>query len=741
MTSSTQNTPDTSQQLALSSILVLVLLACIPPTFATGFTSYTYLRQDLLLVGGALGLVIWGVEVLRTRRFSLKALPTIVPLIGLALWAAVSSFWSPNLLHGILDAGLLLSMAAIALPIAMPAKKPLSWQSLMAAVSVGTIGAGLCGLLDAAGVGIFGQVFDAPGAAGSFDATEFGIAYYVVALPLSVALTGARQTIFKALAFVALALGGAHLALIGMGWMALIALAVGLIVPAAALMIHQQKLSPVALVASALVLAVSALGPAQFNTQESKDSYYNPAVALPVVATHKVLYSPDSISKKIPRDARFAIRRIESVQDPEAKDYLQAITLKAAKDRPLIGLGSGGWWLSQSRFVELDHAFFKERFDHYPAFRSTHQSYAKVFIEYGVLGLLLLAATFFAGIAAFTAPLRAKKEDESSQPLEHITYALWGFSSALLAGAIFMIASPLVELPTAMAVLAISLAALGALGLNTVTTKEIKQHSIATPLVAVAIASALMLMGGLELTAGFMQGKADQLLLYGYYEKAVKSYTSAHEILPAYGELPYNSAIAAWRTGDLDKVSKDIDKALALRPQDARIFHLKGSEYLNNKEYKLTIEQEKAAISRFPTYIDAYANLIVAYDMSMDFGNATKTIEQLLSLNPPATQKSKLHSRAGDLFSGPAGNPAKAIEHYQEALKLMDNKHLRQQIVVKLKELDKQIKRDQLVREGKPVPQNLMPEKEHQHNPIEEMFKPQGLPDTHGHGPGDGHNH
>lgn len=753
--SSSEPTPKTSRQqtLALSSMVTLAILATLPAIFATGFSSYTFLRQDLLLAASGLALAIWGVEALRARTFHKGSLATLAPLFGLGLWALVSSFWSPNLIHGALDSGLLLSLAALSVPIAFPVRRRLSWQALMGAASVGTIAAASCGLLDAAGVGIFGQVFDAPGPVGSFDAAEFGTAYYVVALPLSAALLGyaSSRKALPILGAVATILGSAHLAMLNTSWLALIALAIGLIVPAATLMLNAERTSRTltlpSLIAGAVLLLAAGIGPAQFSSQKAEEakkaSYYNPAVSLPIIATHNVLMSPDTLSKKVPRDARFALRRIESVQDDEARDYLQAITLKAAKDRPLIGLGSGGWWLSQSRFVELDHAFLKKRFDHYPAFRSTHQSYAKVFIEYGVLGLILLAATLFAAIAAFSATIRSSNQTSAESQLD--AHALWGFGATLLAGAILMAGFPLIELAAPMAIMATALAALAMLVSQTTSASaHTTPRSLGAPLVAVLSAAVLLISGGVTLTAGYMQGKADQFMLYGFYEKARKEYAKTHAMLPIHGEVAYNQALAAWRTGDLQEEADTLEHALALRPNDARFHHLRASMILNLKDFKGNIEAEQAAISRYPAYIEAYENLIVAYDMSMQFEQATKTIEALLALDPPFHAKVKLHTRAGDLYGGPANNPAKAIDHYDKALPMLESKQLVDQIRVKRDELKKQLEREKFIREGKSVPSKLLPEQPHNHNHIEDMLMPPGLPkvnERHDHHEGDGHAH
>lgn len=734
--------PHSSSRLSLSSKGVLLVLAALPAVFATGYTSFEFLRQDVLLVAASLILTIWGVEVLRQRAFKTVALSVLAPLGALSLWALLSSTWSPVPMNGVLDAGLLLSLSALAIPLALPSREPLTWRHIMAATSAGTIAAGVCGLLDASGVGIFSQVWDAPSPTGTFDASEFGVAYYVIALPLSAALVGAKSPVLKILGGLALIMGSVHLALLGASWMALIALAVAMVVPAAALMIHSKKLgqtlSPLVLGAACVVLIATGIGRTQFDHQ---DEDYNPATSLPVVATHKVLYSPDSIAKKIPRDARFAISRMESLRDDSAQDYLEGITLKAAKDRPLIGQGSGGWWLSQSRFVDMGHPFYVERFDHYPAFHSTHNGYAKVFIEYGVLGLLLLIATFFAAIASFSAPLRAQSAS-TDVPSPNI-HALWGFAASLLAGAIIMYSTSAIELAAPMAVLTAALISLAVTthGIEVARAATSPSRSIITPLIAVAAAAAMIVMGAIELTAGYYQGKADQLLLYGRFEQAHKDYLKAHDILPVHGENLYNAVLAAWRTGDANEMLPLMEEAVTLRPHDARIYHLKAHLHLMRNEYKDMLNAEKTALSLYPTYLDAYENIHIANDLLMDFENAIKSIEQALTLNPPRKIRTEMHTRAASIYGGPAANPAKAIYHLEKVIPLLDNRVAIEQLSVQLEETKKRVERERLRSEGKPIPSDLMPVKEtHDHNHVEDMLPP-GIKPPAGHDNHDGHDH
>ncbi|QED26225.1 hypothetical protein FRD01_02920 [Microvenator marinus] len=90
------------------------------------------------------------------------------------------------------------------------------------------------------------------------------------------------------------------------------------------------------------------------------------------------------------------------------------------------------------------------------------------------------------------------------------------------------------------------------------------------------------------------------------------------------------------------------------------------------------------------------------------------------------------------------GKPKLAIEHYQAAAKLTVDKIDREMLEFQVKELDKQVKRDRLQREGKPIPKDLMPAQPPSHDhghgpeghgghgpgPLPVPARPKGLPTT-----------
>lgn len=720
-----QSAPSTEAQgLSLSSLIALVTLAALPVTFTTAFSSYEYMRKDVLLALAGLALASWCIETIRAKKITL--LDTRAPaLIGaLGTWALISSAWSPSWLAGLADSGVWFALAATALALTAPTGRALQPATLIAAGSVGTAAAGLAGLLDLAGIGLFTVTFDAPGATGAFDAAEFGFAYYAVSLPLSAALLGHKETPYKAAGVAAIITGCAHLSMLGTSWLHFGLLAAGLIIATAFAMTlggKRGKPNMIALAASALILIAGALGPATLGPQ---DEPYNPATSLPIMSYEQVAINPDSLREKRARDARFDIFRPESVTDPQARDYVRQLSRAHAAERPLLGLGAAGFWLSQSRIVLGDHPFLDDQFDTYPVFRSPHNGFLKILIEYGVLGLVLFAL-LVCGVLARLKPNSDTKEDELDATL------IWGASASALAGLAVMADTALLTAPEAL--LAWTLA-LSVIGMITSKPKTIETNPLALSGPLFLAATAVIALGAFSLTSSFYRGKGDQLMLYGKHEAARTAFMSAHHIFPAHGEALYNWALTLENSKERDKLDtkEELSIALTLRPDDARILHQVGKYYLTTQRISQMIDSETKAINRNPNLVEAYEYIAVGHDMNHDFLEATEILERALAQNPPTKARHELHTTAGRYFSGPANKPAKALDHYKKALALTEDSVLQTRLTGRITELEKRVERERLIREGKPVPLDLMPAD--QHNAAGEILGAPGHGHGHGHG-------
>ncbi|CAN0565570.1 unnamed protein product [Laminaria digitata] len=211
----------------------------------------------------------------------------------------------------------------------------------------------------------------------------------------------------------------------------------------------------------------------------------------------------------------------------------------------------------------------------------------------------------------------------------------------------------------------------------------------------------------------------DQFMLYSKFDKASPAYDSAHEVFPAYGEVLYNQVIAESSRREAKKSLREqvetLQLARVLRPDDARLIHLQGITYTKRSQPREAMELDKAAIHRFPGYLDAYKNLALSYNRVTEMQKAVDTLEEMVALELPSKLIPGLEESIGQMYEGPLKQPAKALSHYKNGLKHTELAFMRERLRAKVKELNKRIERERLMREGKPVPKELLPEQPHDH--------------------------
>jgi tetratricopeptide (TPR) repeat protein len=728
---------------SLSSLIVLASLGILPALFATGFTSYEFFRREVGALLAATALATWSVEVLRQRGVKMGAGRAMVPLILFILWVTITPAWSPTWLVGAQDVSGLIAAGSIALILAAPAGKPLTWSHFSGAVGVGAALAGLFGLLDLAGVGVFTHVWDPEGATGSFDSLEFASNYYVIALPLLAAGVATGHKISRGLAAAGLLLGGAHLALTGTSTllpaMALAAVAL----PIAGLMFRKQAtggVKPLALGGAALIAVVAAIGPFGVKTEFER---YNSATSTPIVSHEQVLVNPESVRDGIPRNTRFAITRYEQIKSPEEADYLSKVRSEMAAQKVLTGQGAGAWWVGQTRVVFADHAYLKGLFDIYPAFRSTHHGFYKILIEYGAIGLLLFGVWLLAALMLAVDMMRVEEE-----PAEGYGTILFGTSAAVLAGTLMMFDGVVLDGQASTLLFLASFGFLANYGGGLLSGEGSERgwamawdgngHAFSPALFGICFAAGLLTLGGFSLTSDYLRSKGDQLMLYSKFDEASPAYASAHEVFPAFGEVLYNEALAETSRREAKKSPAEVIDTLrlarVLRPDDARIVHQQALVHTSRAEPEQAIDLEKTAIHRFPNYLDAYKNLALSYQRKVNMADSAKALEQMLALEPPKKLRVSVEESLGQMYEGPLGKPRKALEYYKLGLKHAELRFMRERLQAKVTELSKQIERERLLREGKPVPKELMPSQKSPHDAAGEIL---GIP----HPPGDGHGH
>lgn len=749
-TESTTAPREEEAKLSLSSLIVLASLGIIPALFATGFTSYEFFRREVGALLAATALATWSVEVLRQRGVKMGAGRAMVPLILFILWVTITPAWAPTWLVGAQDVAGLIAAGSLALILAAPAGKPITWSHFSGAVGVGAALAGLFGVLDMAGVGVFTQVWDPEGATGSFDTLEFASNYYVIALPLLAAGVATGHKISRGLAAAGLLLGGAHLAMAGTSTllpaMALAAVAL----PIAGLMFRKQAtggVKPLALGGAAVIAILAAIGPFVVKTEFER---YNSATSTPIIAHEQVLVNPESVRGGIPRNTRFAITRYEQIKSPEEADYLAKVRSEMASQKVLTGQGAGAWWIGQTRVAFADHPYLKGLFDIYPAFRSTHHGFYKILIEYGAIGLLLFAVWLLAALMLAVDMMRVKEEPEDGYGT-----ILFGASAAVLAGTLVMFDGVVLDGQASTLLFLTSFGFLASYGGRMLSGEDSEHgwaiawngegHAFSPALFGICFAAGLLTVGGFSLTSDYLRSKGDQLMLYSKFDKAAPAYASAHEVFPAFGEVLYNEALAKTSKREAKMSPKEVIETLqlarVLRPDDARIIHQQALVHTSRAEPEQARELEKSAIHRFPNYLDAYKNLALSHQRKIDMAESAKVLEQMLELDPPKKLRVSVEESLGQMYEGPLGQPKKALEFYKLGYKHAELAFMRERLKSKVTELSKQIERERLLREGKPVPRELMPSEKSPHDAAGEILGiPHGGHGDHGGGHG-GHDH
>lgn len=708
--------------LSVPTWIVLALLALVPLVFATGFSNFERARELVMGTGVAGALVAWGAMLLGRRPLSLVAGRVHVLLLALAVYALAAIGWSTVPLLGVLGALHVVSLAAVVLLIAAPAGRPLRFVDFAVAVALGAGGSGLFGLLDLAGLRVFTPIWDPPGAAGAFDAVTFATAYYVVALPIVIGAAvrfGGRLRILFGASFL---LAGLHFGIVA-GWS--FAAIFGVVCLFTALVIAAFQRGPALLplyppFALVALLALMVLG--------GQLLFETPAE--PTDATNLPrLQSVSGLTPEVMRDAQvrqsnFAIDRVEEVRTDEARNYLLGVGLELFGEQPIIGHGIESWWPMQTRQIRADDPYVSGMFEYYPAFRSPHSGPIKIGVELGLVGLLLFGL-WVVGVVWITVSALTSRSERVSWLVEH-----WALMTSFAAGLVFMFLTPLWELKAASLVW---VAAAAMLTRVSAAINDFRDWSSVWALHRTEGADPgfkrFILVGAAALVCGlfvlvptvlngvssYYRGFADHLMLRTHFEDAAETYRTAHRWYPARGENPYNAALAEYRVAQLADESPDIAEALRLRPHDARVHYLASVERIRANDFVAATRHARQAVQLNPNDMDARRGLAVSLQRLNRHEEAATATLEALRRNPPAAIRANLHQRLGELYEGALERPALAIDHYQQARDLLPAGMVRTQLGERIEELDKRIQRERLIREGKPVPPELMPQDVHDH--------------------------
>lgn len=715
-----------SQKWSLSTWMILAALALVPGAFATAFSSFEVVKAALLLVLVGLAMLAFGVDVLRKKSTAVTGVKVALVAYLFGAFALISAAWSPVPILGLVDAMKWTAMVGVFLLVVSPVGRAIRFNDFGLALGIGAIIVGASSVLDAVGLEVFTPVWNPSGATGAFDSHEFLVPYTAMVIPILSAgvirHTGWQKIVIGVgLLFAALGFG-LNTSLLFAG------VASGVWVVATLVILIFQGFGRASLLGpavGALIVASSAAAVGHFLAPEPHASDAN---RLPVVVVEQKSTIDDFTDNDI-RFPMFEIGRTEEVANTAAYPYLFALGMDMFREKPLGGQGAGGWWQVQTKYSRPDDPYVSKLFQHYPAFKSAHNSYVEALAGFGFIGFFLFLA-WLVSVFAVTLTGLGRKEERERWLLEH-----WGLILGVGSGAALAMVSPALNFAGTGVVF---FAGLGLLiressmlnefkGLGTIWRIDANSGittRVFVGLVPAVIGVAMVAVMVPNIRSEYYRGLADHLMLRTHFKRSADMYDKAHQAFPYRGENLFNKGLALRRTGKLDDGIEAMIASLELRPFDSRP-HVHISQYYSLKNKPVdALKHARRSVELFRNNLEGRKAIALAFDREGRVEEAALEIQKALELDPPDTERAVLHQELGRYYEKDLGKPKLAIEHYQAAAKLTVDKVDREMLEFQVKELDKQVQRDRLQREGKPIPKDLMPAQSPSHD--------------HGHGP-EGH--
>jgi len=718
--------------------LVLAAVALVPAAFATAFSSYEVVKSATLMGLMGVALILFGIDVFRGKAFAAVGAKIALVAYSLAAFAMLAATWSLVPMLGLVDGFIWVACAALFLFVVAPVGRAMRFADFAMAAAFGAILVGLATILDAAGLTLFTPVWNPDGATGVFDSKDFLTPYAVILMPvLSAALirlNGIRKIVSGVgLGFISIALGLSTSAFF-------VLVAASAIVVSTLVILALQGFGRISLLLPALGVLIVASSLSGVGHFLKPDTFSSDANRLPIL----VLEPKDSMDQIVDTTIRmplFQIGRVEEINNSQAYPYLFALGLDMFREKPIIGQGAGGWWQVQTKYSRPDDVLVKRMFDQYPAFQRAHNSYIEKLSEYGIIGFLLLLL-WLLSVMIVTVTAAAKKEEREQWLLEH-----WGLIAGTSAGAAMAAFTPVFDFAGSAVVFFPALGLLlressmlnGFRGLS--EPWRFGSESGWTPkfffgLVPIAVGLGMLALMVPNLRGEYYRGLADHLMLRTHFTRAAEMYAKAHEVFPYRGEVLFNQGLALRRVGDLETAMGFIEKSVELRPFDSRAHVHLAQYYAQRNRPTETLTHARRSVELFTNNLEGRKAIAMAFDLEGRVEEAAIEIQKALALEPPTRQRAVLHHELGRYYEKDLGKPKLAIEHYTAAAKLTRDRIDREFLEFTVGEIEKQIQRDRLQREGKPIPRELMPTQPPKHD----HGHGSGPHDSHGHGP-DGHNH
>ena len=124
-----------------------------------------------------------------------------------------------------------------------------------------------------------------------------------------------------------------------------------------------------------------------------------------------------------------------------------------------------------------------------------------------------------------------------------------------------------------------------------------------------------------------------------------------------------------YQEGNLIRASKAYTKAIALKPEDSKIYLNRGIVYVKMENYSKAINDLNRAISLNPDYIEAFIKRGLAYLKKANFDHAINDCNYALSLDP---NMAEAYYTRGIAFRG-KGLPDEAKSDFKKSCELGNN--------------------------------------------------------------------
>lgn len=128
--------------------------------------------------------------------------------------------------------------------------------------------------------------------------------------------------------------------------------------------------------------------------------------------------------------------------------------------------------------------------------------------------------------------------------------------------------------------------------------------------------------------------QANQYLVNGNYDEAIKNYTQAIKFNPNIFEYHFGLGFAYHSKGDLESAIKEYRTALKLNSNNAELHYNLGTALLNKGDKDAAIKELQIAVKLNPKYVDAYNNLGTAFLKSGKTNEALKYYQKSQKLLP-----------------------------------------------------------------------------------------------------------